>query len=84
MFSKLGTFLKWLILLPVLVVVALLGVANDHPVPIRLNPFEPDDPVLQTQLPLYMLAFLVFVLGALVGLLAGGADAPIRFSRGLW
>ena len=70
MWSKLGAFLKWLILLPVLVVAALLGVANDHPVPIRLNPFEPDDPVLQTELALYMVVFLAFVLGALVGAFA--------------
>ena len=70
MLSKLGAFLKWLILLPVLAALALLGVANDHLVPVRLNPFEPDDPVLRVELALYMVVFLAFALGALVGALA--------------
>jgi uncharacterized integral membrane protein len=68
--AKLGAFLKWLILIPVLAALALLGVANDHLVPVRLNPFEPDDPVLQVELALYMVVFLAFALGALVGALA--------------
>jgi len=64
---QLGSLLKWAILLPILIVVVLLAVANDHQVPVRLNPFQPDDPVLQVQLALYQLAFLLFVLGALLG-----------------
>lgn len=67
MFGRLATVLKWLLLLPVLIVVALLAVANDHVVAVNFNPFLPDDPALQLELPLYQVAFAVFVLGALIG-----------------
>ncbi len=65
--SKLGRLLKWLILAPVLLVVALLSVANDHRVTLHLNPFEPADPTLQIDLALYQFGFAAFVAGALVG-----------------
>jgi uncharacterized integral membrane protein len=64
---RLGTLLKWLILLPVLAAVLALAVANGDDVTVRFNPFVPDDPVLRFELPLYQLAFILFVLGALVG-----------------
>jgi uncharacterized integral membrane protein len=63
----LGTLLKWIILLPVLVAALLLAIANDQSVTVHLNPFDQSDPVLKVDLPLYALAFIVFVLGALVG-----------------
>jgi len=65
--SKLGRLLKWLILAPVLLVVALLSVANDHRIALYLNPLEPADPALQIDLALYQFGFSVFVAGALVG-----------------
>ena len=65
--SKLSRLLKWLILAPVLFVVALLSVANDHRVTLRFNPFEPADPTLQIDLALYQFGFAAFVIGALVG-----------------
>ena len=65
--SKLGLILKWVILLPLLVAVVLLAVANDHTVTLRLNPFDPEDPVLRILIPLYQVAFIFFVLGALAG-----------------
>jgi uncharacterized integral membrane protein len=67
--GKLGTILKWVILLPILIAVVLLAVANDQSVPVNLNPFLPSDPVLRADLPLYQVAFLLFVLGALAGAL---------------
>ncbi|MYZ49338.1 lipopolysaccharide assembly protein LapA domain-containing protein [Propylenella binzhouense] len=67
--TTIGTVLKWLILLPILVVVALLAVANDEMVTVHLNPFQPEDAVLQVQLALYQLAFLFFVIGSLAGAL---------------
>ncbi len=67
MVSKLGTLLKWLILLPVLVVVLLLAIANDQSVTVHLNPFNTDDPLLRAELALYQIGFILFVLGALVG-----------------
>jgi uncharacterized integral membrane protein len=63
----LGTIIKWAILLPVLLAVVLLAIANDQHVTVHLNPFDKSDPVLQLELALYQIAFLVFVLGVLVG-----------------
>jgi uncharacterized integral membrane protein len=65
--ATLGTILKWVILIPILVVVVLLAVANDQTVTVHLNPFDTDDPVLRVDLPLYQVAFILFVLGTLVG-----------------
>ena len=67
--GKLGLILKWAILLPLVLAVLLLSVANDQSVPVNLNPFNPDDPVLRVELALYQLAFIMFVLGALAGAL---------------
>ncbi len=67
MLRTLGTILKWAVLLPVLVAVVLLAVANDQNVTLHLNPFDKGDPVLQLELALYQIAFLVFVLGVLFG-----------------
>jgi uncharacterized integral membrane protein len=63
----LGTILKWAILLPVLIAVVLLAVANDQNVTLHLNPFDKSDPVLEVELALYQIAFLVFVVGVLFG-----------------
>ena len=64
---KLWLILKWAILLPVLLGIVLLAVANVQSVPVHLNPFSPDDPVLTFNLALYQVAFLLFLIGALVG-----------------
>ena len=69
MLGTLGTILKWAILLPVLMAIVLLAVANDQTVTIHLNPFDSADPVLRVDLALYQAAFILFVLGALVGAL---------------
>jgi hypothetical protein len=63
----LGIIIKWAVLLPVLVAVVLLAVANDQAVTVNLNPFDKDDPVLKVELALYQIAFLLFVLGVLFG-----------------
>ncbi len=67
MVSKFGTLLKWLVLLPVLLAVLLLAIANDQSVTVHLNPFNTDDPLLRADLALYQIGFILFVLGALVG-----------------
>jgi uncharacterized integral membrane protein len=77
--GKLGLILKWVILLPVLLGVVLLAVANVQSVPLHLNAFSPDDPVLTFNLPLYQLAFLLFLLGAILGgLVAWGGQRKYR------
>ena len=58
MLRTLGTILKWAILLPVLLAVVLLAVANDQTVTVHLNPFDKADPVLKVELALYQIAFL--------------------------
>jgi hypothetical protein len=63
----LGTILKWVILLPLLLAIVLLAVANDQAVTVHLNPFDKSDPVLKVELALYQIAFLVFVIGVLFG-----------------
>ena len=65
--SKLGRALKWLVLVPVLLVVALLSVANDHRITLSFNPLAPADPALQIDLALYQFGFAAFIAGALVG-----------------
>ena len=63
----LGIILKWVILLPILVGVVLLAVANDQVVTVHLNPLAADDPVLRVDLALYQVGFILFVLGVFVG-----------------
>ncbi|MCF1505068.1 lipopolysaccharide assembly protein LapA domain-containing protein [Afifella sp. H1R] len=65
--QQLAWLIKWIILLPILVVIALLAVANDQTVALRLNPFDADDPVLRVELALYQVAFAAFALGAICG-----------------
>src|SRR5207253_2386055 len=65
--GTLGTILKWVILLPVLLAVVLLAVANDQTVTLHLNPFDKADPVLKVDLALYQVMFLIFVIGVLIG-----------------
>jgi len=67
MFRTLGTILKWAILLPVLLAIVLLAVANDQTATINLNPFDANDPVLRLELALYQVCFVFFVAGALIG-----------------
>jgi uncharacterized integral membrane protein len=62
-----GTVLKWAVLLPILAAILALAVANGQSVTVHLNPFDAADPILKFDLPLYQLAFILFVLGALVG-----------------
>ena len=93
----LATIMKWVILLPVLLVVVLLAVANDQSVTVHLNPFDKSDPVLKVDLALYQLFFLILVLGVLIGgfivwlnRLRGRAargrvdDAVLSHTRGDW
>ncbi len=65
--ARIAWVLKWLILLPILLVVLLLAISNDQMTTVHLNPFDTADPVLRVDLPLYQIAFLVFALGALCG-----------------
>ena len=65
MIGRLGALLKWLLLLPVFIVVIVLAVANDHVVRVGLNPFDRADMVLE--LPLYQVGFALFAVGVACG-----------------
>jgi len=65
--DRLGVLLKWLVLLPVFIVVVLLAVANDQAVRVSLNPFDSTDSVLSVEMPLYQLGFALFAVGFLCG-----------------
>ncbi len=67
MLRPLGTILKWVVLLPVIVAVLALAMANGQEVTVHFNPFDTADPVLKIDLPLYQLGFILFILGALIG-----------------
>ena len=67
MINRLGGLLKWLVLLPVFIIVVLFAVANDHVVRVALNPFDSTDAALAINLPLYQLGFAIFAVGAVCG-----------------
>lgn len=68
--SLLLTILKWLLLALVLLPIILVAVANDQSIPLHLNPFQPSDPYLTVQAPLYFHWFIFFTLGSLAGAVA--------------
>lgn len=75
--SMLHRIVRLLVLLPAVVVLAALGVANTHGVRLVLDPFRPDAPALSVVLPFYL-----WLLGTLIlGVLVGGAAAWTAQSR---
>ena len=61
---------RYLVFLPVALVVIVLSVANRAPVSFSLDPFNPEQPAFSVQLPLYWLIFAVLAVGIVVGGLA--------------
>jgi uncharacterized integral membrane protein len=61
---------RLVVLLPAVVVLAAIGVANTHAVRLALDPFRPDDPVLALVLPFYAWLLGALILGVLIGGLA--------------
>ncbi|MCC6983068.1 MAG: LapA family protein [Bauldia sp.] len=61
---------RYLVFLPVAVVVVILSVANRAPVSFSLDPFNPEEPAFSVQLPLYWLIFAVLAVGIVTGGLA--------------
>ncbi len=68
-----------LILLPILVVIIALAIANRTPVTLSLDPFTPADPAVAIEnIPLFVLLFVAI----LFGILLGGIGS--WFSQGKW
>ncbi|MFC5584795.1 lipopolysaccharide assembly protein LapA domain-containing protein [Nitratireductor kimnyeongensis] len=59
-----------LILVPLAVIIIALAVANRGLVPFTIDPFNPGNPVLTVQWPLFVYLFLSVVLGMIGGSLA--------------
>ena len=56
--------------IPVAVAAAVVAVANREVIAVSLDPFSPDNPALSAHLPVFLLLFLVFVAGILLGWIA--------------
>ncbi len=69
--------LKWLLLVPVALVVIMLAVANRATVTVVVDPFPPTSENLTFAAPL----FLVVLVSIIVGVLIGGAGAWLRQGR---
>jgi uncharacterized integral membrane protein len=65
------------ILLPLAVILVIFAVANRHWVTVSFDPFNSIDPSLAIDLPL----FIVIVLSAIFGVLAGGIATWVRQGR---
>jgi hypothetical protein len=75
--SVLGRIVRLFLVLPAVVVLAAVGVANSQWVRLSLDPFRPDDPALSLELPLY-----AWLLGALIlGVLLGGVATWMARAR---
>ncbi len=64
--------LRWLVLVPLGLVLVLLAVANRAPVTLSLDPFSREAPALAVSLPLFVALLLAVALGVLIGGLAAG------------
>jgi hypothetical protein len=75
-------FLRWVIGLPVVAILVALGLANDQPVSLVLDPFRPANPAISLQpLPFYLYLFGALTLGVIAGGLATwAAQAHVRRS----
>lgn len=58
------------IILPVAVLLIALAVSNRVPTPFTIDPFNPGNPALTMELPLFIWLFAAMVIGMLVGSLA--------------
>jgi uncharacterized integral membrane protein len=59
---------RWLVGVPILVILVALGLANDQPISLVLDPFRPANPAISLQpLPFYLYFFGALTLGVLIG-----------------
>ncbi len=66
----LNRFVLIAIIVPLAIILVALAVANRSPVPFTLDPFNPGNPALTLQLPLFVLLFGAVAIGMIVGSLA--------------
>ncbi|MBX3512383.1 MAG: DUF1049 domain-containing protein [Xanthobacteraceae bacterium] len=64
--------LRWLIVVPLAVLLVLLAVANRAPVTLSLDPFSREAPAFAVTVPLFVALLLAVVLGVVIGGVAAG------------
>lgn len=72
----------YLILVPAILIAAALAVANRGVVGLSFDPFSDSDPALVVQVPLFLLVYLTFFAGVLVGGIAAMLSRGKRRARG--
>jgi uncharacterized integral membrane protein len=58
------------VVIPIAIVLIALAVANRGPVAFTLDPFNPGNPALTLQMPLFVLLFVTLALGMIIGSVA--------------
>jgi uncharacterized integral membrane protein len=64
--------LRWLLLVPIAILLVLFSVANRAPVTLSFDPFSREAPALAVSLPLFVMLMVVLALGVLIGGTAAG------------
>jgi uncharacterized integral membrane protein len=64
--------LRWLLLVPIAILLVLFSVANRAPVTLSFDPFSREAPALAVSLPLFVMPMVVLALGVLIGGTAAG------------
>lgn len=71
------TFLKWLLIAPIAVIIVTFAIVNRHSVPVSFDPFGSDLPGLRFEVPLFIVMFAC----AMLGVIAGSAATWLRQGR---
>ena len=58
---------KFVIFVPVAIVLIVLSVANRHAVTLALNPFRPEDTVLSLSMPFFAFLLIALMIGVVLG-----------------
>ncbi len=66
----LNRFMLIVVFVPIAIILIALAVANRAPTAFTLDPFNPGNPALTLQLPLFFLLFAAIAIGMIVGSLA--------------
>jgi len=62
--------LKFIVIVPIAIILIVLSVANRHLVTLALNPFRPEDSVMSLTLPLFVFLFIAVIAGMIIGSMA--------------
>jgi uncharacterized integral membrane protein len=63
---------RWLVLVPLAILLVLLAVANRAPVTLSLDPFSREAPALAFSVPLFVALLLAVMIGVVIGGIAAG------------